>query len=273
MSLIIKKSFVDLISKLTTLELNNYLGMGNPNADILLVGTEKALDPTKPVYASIINHELTMNLKHWQDILSHYNSLKESLDSVLLTRPSPLSGFNPFNPLLFPSTRKIVSGRTGHTYYGLQRLINQYEVIHSLPATNILEQGTYKNCTFSRCFITEISADPARTQREAKFKLSDFFVSSRFSFMTGLASDFYTSFKTVLIYAGKNARYVGKEGTPNRLKIIQMFNPTLDHKDLKISPQGYIYYDNSKGARVILCRHLAAGFSNIAANEIAKSMI
>jgi len=245
--------------------------MGNPDADILLVGTEKALDPKNFKHYDILNHELNLNVEHWEDIIVNHNHLIEHLDPLLLIRSGLLNGFNPFNPLLFPATLSLVGGRAGHTYYGLQRLLNYYEGIRHLPVTTIFERLKYNKCTFSRCFLTEVSANPARNIHIAKFNLSDFFVGLRYHFMTTSARDFYTSFKNVVIYAGKNNRYVGAEGTTNRLKIIRIFNPSLNHLDIINMPH-FDYYDNGHGARVILCRHLAAGLGNGIAIEIANSI-
>ena len=42
--------------------LNPYVGMGNPDSDILMVGTEKALNAANPAHFAILTHELSLNV-------------------------------------------------------------------------------------------------------------------------------------------------------------------------------------------------------------------
>lgn len=271
MPLINKPSFDGLITNLTAKDSTPYVGMGNPDSKILLVGSEKALNTNNPNENTIIEHELNLNVAHWNNVLRNYNHLDTPFNPLLLERPHPFTGFNPFSPLLFEITRDKVRGQGGHTYYGMQRLLNHYEEIHNIPQTRILEVNNFNNSTFSRCFITEISTKPAKNQKKAAFKLNDFFMGERYHFMTNEAASFYQSFSTVVIYAGKNRKYVGQEGTANRLDIIRIFNPTLEHAHIH-HMANHVYYDNGKGARVILCRHFAAGFGYAEAHEIALSI-
>ena len=97
--------------------------------------------------------------------------------------------------------------------------------------------------------------------------------SDRYIFLTTTASNFYRSFKTVVIYCGRNNKYVGKIGTENRLRVIQIFNPTLAHLDLITveTPSSPIeIYSNDLGSKVILCRHLSSGFGNNVAQVLAN---
>jgi len=274
MPLINKLSFIDLITNLTAESSKPYVGMGNPDSNILMVGTEKALNADNPNndHESILIHELCLNVAHWNNLLVEYNYLDNPFDLMLLERPLPFAGFNPFSPLLFEITHNMVYGKGGRTYYGIQRLVNHYEVLHNLPVTNAFETINFNNSTFSKCFITEISANPAINQMQAAFKLNHFFEGDRYNFMTNEAAAFYQSFSTVVIYAGKNKKYVGQEGTENRLNIIRIFNPNLEHFHIH-RMENHIYYDNGEVARVILCRHLAGGFGHARAHEIALSIV
>lgn len=252
--------------------LNPYVGMGNPDSDILMVGTEKALNAANPAHFAILTHELSLNVPHWNDLMVHHNHLIQPFDPNLLLRVAPFNGFNPFSPILLAATHHLVFGHHGHTYYGLQRLLNHYEEIHGQAATNAFENTNFIDSSFSKCFITEISANPAVNLNEARFNIGQFFARNRYFFMTTQAADFYQSFRTVVIYAGKNERYVGKEGTLNRLQIIRIFNPTLTHADINTLPT-HVYYDNGLGSRVILCRHLSSGFGYETAHNIALSVL
>jgi len=287
MPLINKPSFLNLITALAAegfdpavmmenpiaaAQLNPYVGMGNPDSDILMVGTEKALSVVNPAHAAILVHELYLNVSHWNDLIVNHNHLTHPFDPNLLARFAPFTEFNPFSPLLFEITRQLVLGHHGHTYYGLERLLMQYEAINGLAPTNVMENINFHDSSFSRCFITEISARPAVNLNQAKFNLAHFFTGNRYHYMTAQAAAFYQSFRTVVMYAGKNAKYVGNAGTQNRLQIIRIFNTNLTHADIHILPD-HVYYDNGTGARVILCRHLSSGFGGAIPHNVALSIL
>ena len=73
----------------------------------------------------------------------------------------------------------------GHTYFGLQRLLNAYEIRESSSLSTLFNPLFSEN-TFSKGFITEISTSPTRQQALANFNLNDFFKSNRYNFMTGI---------------------------------------------------------------------------------------
>ncbi len=275
--LITKESFADIFSNQPDIDAvpHNgtnppYVGMGNPNSSLLVVGNEKALN--KEDDQPIINHELLNNWNHWYDILNNHNDLIDPFNIELMNRPVSMNGFNPFNPLLFAPTLERVQGIGGHTYYGLQRLINAYE--NEGPITGLFETS-FANNTFSKCFMTEMSANPSRTTKKAGFNSADFFTSSRYCFMTGIAASFYQGFKTTILYCGRNRKYVGNPDSEERLKIIRIFNPKLEHEHRRIvvfGEKNIEYYDTDNGARVILCRHLSNGFGNADAKAVANCM-
>ena len=284
MPLITKKSFIDLITHLNSKAFsvdadkqNHYVGMGNPNSDLLLVGNEMALDSSHSIHSSIFRHECTLNIEHWYDIIAHYNHLINPFDPILLKRIAPLTGFNPFNPLLFSLTRSIVLGKHGHTYYGMERLINHFEKIDGFTQTNIEETINWIICSFSKFFITELNINPSKTSSTSKFNVKDFVgtnktskPSKRYNFINKGDLDFYKSFKTVIIYAGSKLNYVGKVASIEREKIIQIFNPKLSNSNLKSSPSGIKFYDCGTGARVIISRHFSSGFGHTTAKDLAS---
>ncbi|MBK9288074.1 MAG: hypothetical protein IPN38_10400 [Flavobacteriales bacterium] len=202
-----------------------YLGMGNPDADILFVGSEKALDKARLIHGSIIRHELSLNFAHWHDILTR-SSPFDPFDPTLLARSAPLNGFNPYSPLLFPSTLAIVSKYwAGRTYAGMERLMNAYEDLKKMPKTAACEQIAFHSSIFSKVFITELSDLPATSQSKARFRLTPYLSSPRYHFMTGIAANFYTGFRTVVVYCGRNPKYVGKVGSCERLQIVRPVQP------------------------------------------------
>ena len=273
MPLIYKPEFVELLNSNFLRDLNEnkenfYVGMGNPNADILLIGSEKALNSLDPNYGPILRHELELNIDHWIDLLDNYNHLENPFDLNLLNRNPPLNRFNPFNPLFLEQTANIVGNRAGHTYAGMKRLI---KIVYNQNLD--LYTNNYNLNVYSQIFISELSTKTALNQNAAKFKLANFLASDRYNFLTTTASNFYRRFKTVVVYCGLNNKYVGKTGTENRLRVIQIFNPTLSHMDLitiATTSSPIEIYSNGLGSKVILCRHFAAGFGNDMAQVLAN---
>lgn len=273
MALINRQEFVELLNSNFLRDLNEnkedfYVGMGNPNADTLLIGSEKALDPLDTTYAPILRHELELNIDHWIDLLDNYNHIENPFDLNLLNRNPPLNRFNPFNPLFLEQTANIVRNKSGHSYAGMKRLINS---VHNQNFG--LYTHDFTSNVFSKIFISELSTNTALNQNVANFNLANFLDSARYNFLTTTASNFYRSFKTVVIYCGLKNKYLGKNDSENRLKVIRIFNPTLSHMDLitiNTTSSPIKIYSNGLGSKVILCRHFAAGFGNDMAQALAN---
>ena len=92
MTLIRNKKFKTLVNSIANYTQEKYLGMGNPDSKILLVGSEKALSPTHEEDMIIRNHELLNNHYQWYDIINHYNYLTDNFDSVILKRGHAFAG-------------------------------------------------------------------------------------------------------------------------------------------------------------------------------------
>ena len=95
--------------------------------------------------------------------------------------------------------------------------------------------------------------------------------------MTGYGSEFYQDFKTVVIYCGKgrNYRYVGNPDSDSRLRILQIFNPNINHTDRRVVTENGVnfdVYENGTCAKLILCRHFSSGYGLLQAKEIANEM-
>ena len=239
----------------------DYIGMGNPDADILFVGKEKALDPGKLIDQPIILHELLLNHPHWYDIVVNHTN-KGSHDTALLQRPHPFTGFSPYNPLLLPTTWARVTGRGFHTYQGMWLAVNDGGTINDVTGLGTMtppQAEAWQWRLFDKVFITELSIQVARSSSKVRFKLKEWLQSPRYRFMSGMAAPFYQRFKTVVIYAGvNNRRYVGAPGSPERLALIQIFNPTLTHADMHVLANGAVQeYANGTGARVLITPHLS----------------
>lgn len=238
----------------------DYIGMGNPDADILLVGREKALDPDKPHDRPIILHELLLNHPHWYDIVVNHTNTG-SHDPALLQRPHPLTDFSPYNPLLFQDTRDRVARKGSHTYRRMWLAVNRGAIAHQLRGLSRMnnhQQEAWSWGLFDKVFITELSIQVARSSSKVRFKLKEWLQSPRYRFMAGMAAPFYRGFEKVVIYAGVNEQdYVGAPGSRERLALVQIFNPSLTHNHMHFRANGMVQeYANGFGARVLITQSL-----------------
>ena len=237
-----------------------YIGMGNPDAKVLFVGSEKGFNPM--ISSKIDLHERKLNFIHWNDILNNYNHLRDHFHPILKLRKG-LDGFNPFSPLTLNETAEKVYGKGNHTYKKMEKIIQAQFINYasSAEAINLLEitPGSYHKSLFKHCFVTEISDLPKSNQGQgSKFNFKEFKKSCRYSHMlTGKTGDFYRSFKTVIIYAG--SRYAGAHNSKQRAEIISLFNPNINMK--KDYSRGYvsdIYETKKGGAKIIVCPHITS---------------
>lgn len=264
-------SFIKLVTASAANDADDYIGMGNPDSDVLLVGCEKALEVDHEPMRSIWTHEFLLNQQHWADIVRH-RAGTDPFDRSLLLRPGKLAGFNPYSPILFAPTASIVKRNGGHTYRGMERLVNAYETRWTVGApTRLFESVHFTKSIFSRVFITELSDKVALRSADAGFNVKTFLDGLRHRFMSGTASQFYQGFRNVVLYCGRNSKYVGRTGTPERDAILRIFNPGVSHTHLTVH-SGIEVYSPPTGARIILCRHFAAGFSAAMAMAVADHM-
>lgn len=254
MTLIRKKQFLDIFAIFKEIEL--FIGMGNPDAEIHLVGCETKDEGNQ----DIINHEIKLNYSHWQDIVNHHNHLADPFDPILSSRAAPFKDFNPFSPLLYKPTLAIVNEKySGRTYAGMDRMIQSIFGNTTLTAR---ETGTFDKSIFSKTFISEINHTPAKNQNVSNFDLKDHLKNDSFD---RLIDEFYKSFKTTILYCGKNDKYVDKTNSEARSQIISRYLPgTLQYHLI----DGIEVYSNEKGQKVILTRHFSSGFGNDMAQKI-----
>jgi hypothetical protein len=267
MTLITKPEFISLLRSTFLRSINEnreqyYIGMGNPNSDILIVGKEKALNSDDEKYTQIIQHESNLNIDHWISIVDSYNHLSNIFDSILMNRTFPLEGFNPFCPMLFSQTAKIVQSKPGHTYWKIQKLIN---------SGRIDDFSSPKNNVFNYCFITEINHMPAL--RNSGFNRVNNSHRNRELFISN--NPFFHSFKVVIVHVGVNSKkYIGSRYSETRfLSLQKMFNSELINNpqtiQLDVNQAGRaieadLYFNNKKTKLVVVCNQLSgsAGWTN-----------
>jgi hypothetical protein len=255
-----KKSFINIFNN-TNIQKNskNYIGMGNPDSEILFVGQEKALNLNDEAYSPIVNHESVLNFAHWNDIVSNHLGITDNFSPDLMTRAEPLNGFNPFSPMLFPPTAAIVGPLGGHTYKKIRALLNARNGAREL---NIFETNIFTDSIFSECFITEVSDKPSLTRSGNPMTQSrSIFVSS---------NEFYRSFKTVVVHVGLNSKdYIYARNSVERYNFLKInFNSGILNPPIVLflggNKEADVYENPLNNSKIIICHQLSgsAGWSN-----------
>lgn len=255
----------------------NFLGLGNPDADILFVST-KLLLTEKQIENWRINRS-TYNLQSF-DTVQRSDLLFEEYDNnffkwylVQLGIYGINSHSNPLNPLLNFEVHENVLCNNNHIYFGIQRLINLFEERNRLNKTYLAEKNNWEDCTFYRFFFTGLNiATP-----DADFKVNNFVgtddsktPSARYNFMSNKDKGFYKSFKTVFLFlAGNDSNTIGDLESIERERLLKIFNPDLKNSDIK-TYAGITYYDCGEGARVIISPDFTNGFNRIMETKLVK---
>lgn len=156
-----------------------YLGFGNPEAEILIIGKEKAFDIyEKP---NLFFHESINNLYYWEKILQKKLDWAFSKDCEFDFIP------------IFPQLKiryKISPGHTWRFYAKLIALIYENSTVYK----NYLLTHNYSESFFSKVFATELNYQPSRYSPNRKVEAS----------RLGMFSEkFFKGFKLIL-FTGKS---------------------------------------------------------------------
>ena len=241
-----------------------YVGLGNPDANLLLVGSEKFFNinsekAEEAAFPIIYQHEFVYNYSHWSNLVRDYSSgYYDALHPKLKLRGAPLNYFNPFSPLTLDETCYTVYKQEDHIYKRIETIINKILLtFHSLPPKSRfnIRPHKYYESIFSKCFLTELSDKPMSIQNGI-WDFDKFKTSPRGKQMKdGNLGNFYRSFNKVVIYAGKN--YTGEVGSLQREEIIQLFNPNLSNANICFGMDGGVnlyqkYVSPKGGAEVVV---------------------
>lgn len=146
-----------------------YIGFGNPNSEILIVGQEMAIDPEKS--PETVKMESFKNPEHW----------KEIIDKNISDINYSFNGENGFqNP------RKPYNAKAKNTWRSYEIIV---EKITGKPLTRNLE-------FFEHCFITEINSPVSKNQTGYKNNLEREIL---------IQNEFYRNFPVIIMAAGDYA--------------------------------------------------------------------
>lgn len=209
--------FEDGVNDLKAMSNPYYIGYGNPNADLLFVGLEKAIRlgdvvADEETESKLFFEESVNNIYHFQKLIDFFNlNLNHNisdLNDILL---------NEFNySILFPSQlalqfRNHVPVWQNYSKYIASRELNDIELYNELHN----EVNYYGKSFCSKCFMTELFHEPSgRHNNNAVLNLE------RARFLID-NSNFFKSFKTIF--------FTGKANLPNNIMVNNLSFTGIDY--------------------------------------------
>lgn len=178
----------------------HYLGFGNPSAQILLIGQEKAI----PEGTSKIKVESRDNVAQWNEMI------KRGITDPFYPFPDSTDFLNPFNPY----EKKAKGNGTGQTWYFYQKLVQQVypEITNS----------AIKNSFFEKAFISELNHTTSRTRRGYKPHLEREMIWGK---------RFFSDFPVVILATGD---YISKKKIQELFSVTHKKNLSVPYKKLEI---------------------------------------
>lgn len=192
-----EKKMQELIANLEVMKKTPYIGYGNPDSEILIIGKECAIDVNSDDWKKFYN----LNYSQW-DSICHGGDFDPSYGEPYDFEHKHFNPKNPFYPLKNRTRKKKENGYASKTYFYYQRLI---DLIYGRPSPDIIN-------FFSSCFITELNDLCRRNNKDnkpedaKKIKQS---IQNRFSWMREVT--FFRGFKVVILACGPYANAIKKD--------------------------------------------------------------
>lgn len=224
-----------------------YIGTGNPNADILIIGKEAAICDSCTMQ---IDKEITSNFDTWKE--------KTDYNQENVIRSTKLTDYDPLYPYK-GQIKKINNDKnngTSRTWYTYQKLIDNIFGITGNNEINFHE----------KVFLTEVNPKPSQKTKDANTDL----IEKRKEIF--LRSEFIQSFPVVII---SGVGYFSI--TPDFNEIEEIFNVKFFEKKNggnKLSQPYWIHYGKSQSPRILINTHqLSIGISDALLMDVANDIV
>lgn len=186
------KEFVDLLR--TTQE--TMIGIGNPNAKILIIACEPSIDNYNQT-----EREIRRNKEQWSTILNHPKLMDEwmlSYNPTINPCKGLEYGFPNYNPF-FPyhgqkNSSNSKKGGTSRTWWCYQKII---EGIFKSPKKRDID-------FFQKCFVTDLSAENAISQNHTIKEKTQLSIKKRTNDL--FSYDFFQNFPIIIMCCGHYVR-------------------------------------------------------------------
>ena len=244
------QNLLDNLSKKSEEDYYKYIGTGNPDADILIIGKEAAIDKEKQ--KSQFENEIENNFNAWKEILEDPKEVPYDPQNIQYNSP-----LYPYRGQVF----KIDDGQnrgTSRTWYNYQKLYN-----------NIYPEKINENIDFHEgVFITEVNATPCNKTRDADAETIQFRKDNI------LSSDFIKDFP-VIILAGVGYFDTVKNSPGDLNEIEKTFNVRFQEKRIAKGNESQPYWihrneENKKPQLLINTYQLSMAVSDALLAEITE---
>lgn len=192
-----REEFVDLVNHSDWKD--EFIGYGNPYADILIIGQEAADDKESEDYKKFY----ARNQWQWKETIEH-NYLPQTDWQGEYKFPKFVPSF-PFKTQ--KATIKSGCGNSGATWYWYQRLHDQICPDAKDPNGNIN--------FFERIFITELNGEPRKNHKDKQENIKSQ-IAKRFDIMRETKS-FWSHFKVVLFLCGSYSEAIDVDSARKNL--------------------------------------------------------
>ena len=207
-----RKEFVDLVNHSNWRD--KFIGYGNPDADILIIGQEAADDKESKNYKDFY----APNQSQW----------KVTIENNCLPQTEKFVPSFPFKTQ--KATIRSGDGNSGATWYWYQRLHDQIYPDSKDPNGNIN--------FFERIFITELNGEPRKNHKDKQENIKSQ-IAKRFDIMRETKA-FWSHFKVVLFLCGSYSEAIDVDsareilatspGDESASKKIELFESIFGHK-------------------------------------------
>lgn len=224
-----------------------YLGTGNPNAKILIVGKETSI-PSEPNEQQ--TREISNNFSDWKRIISNGEYQTEKWNGSNYSPLYPYKG----QQLKIHSSRTGDNGGTSKTWFNYQKLYNR--VYNMIDNQNIdFHEGV---------FITEANSSSSPKTKDADTSSIDFRKSSI------LKSNFFQSFPVVII---SGVGYFEIIDSNNEIESIFGVKFIRKERALNNESQAYWIHEGTKMPKLLInTRQLSIGVSDALIQDIANEI-
>lgn len=207
------KSFIDLVNEVNKKKNQSdvqYIGVGNPNAKILIIGKESAINTKEEEGKKQYKKEFRNNYKDWlenvEDDVAFIDADKDEQWKKDIN--APINPMYPYRGQRFVKYYKrkrkkngveieveVGCGGTSATWYNYQKIIN------SMKSISLDEARKRTICFHEYCFSTEFSSATADYSKNVDPTKRDVSIKMR---RDGLLNDcFYQRFPIVIVAAGR----------------------------------------------------------------------
>lgn len=230
-----------------------YIGTGNPNADILIIGKEASISKDKQ--SNQYNSETVSNFSDWKNILD-----KEDFDQKRIPQPEVVEYQTP----LYPYKGQLLKIDNG-TNKGASRTWMTYQKLYNCICN---KEDNNKIDFHEGVFITEVNAEPSPKTSNAETSTVEFRKGSI------LSSQFIKDFPIVIL-AGVGYFDTIKHNPKDLNEIERIFDVRFMQKkvaDEKESQPYWIHWNNDKTRLLINTYQLSMGIADKLLDAIAEEV-